>query len=166
MSKVKVGDKIKLKKEMGPLTDICTICTIKEIDSRGNIIFLNKNLPGTLGYMTEDELDKYFEIMKLKELNNNDLNDTIEDLKARLKECEEIVSKRKKEQNKVRLGDLEVGDIFTVENYASEYRVVDHLSSYTLFINISFCSDKDAMLPYVLDSDVFVKKVDVQEEVK
>ena len=41
MSKVKVGDKIKLKKEMGPLTDIGIICTVKEIDSRGNIIFSN-----------------------------------------------------------------------------------------------------------------------------
>lgn len=90
MSKVKVGDKIKLKKEMGPLTDIGIICTVKEIDSRGNIIFSNKNLLGLLGYMTEDELDKYFEIVKLEELNNNDLNDTIEDLKVRLKECEEI----------------------------------------------------------------------------
>ena len=64
--------------------------------------------------MTEDELDKYFEIVKLEELNNNDLNDTIEDLKVRLKECEEIVAKRKKEQNKVHLGDLEVGGYFHV----------------------------------------------------
>ena len=166
MSKVKIGDKIKLKKEMGPLTDIGTICTVEKIDSNGSISFSSTSLPGTLGYMTEDELDKYFEIVKLEELNNNDLYDTIEDLKARLKECEEIAAKREKEQNKVRLGELEVGDIFTVKNYASEYRVIDHLSSYTLFINISFCSDKDAMLPYVLNSDVFVKKVDAQEEVK
>lgn len=166
MSKVKVGDKIKLKKEMGPLTDIGTICTIKEIDSYGNIIFLNKNLSGTLGYMTEDELDKYFEIVKLEELNNNDLNDTIEDLKVRLKECEEIVAKRKKEQNKVRLGDLEVGDIFTVENYASEYRVVDHLSNCTMVVGTSFSHDKDVILStYVIDSDIFVKKVDDKEDV-
>lgn len=164
MSKVKIGDKIKLKKEMGPLTDIGTICTIKEIDSHGNIIFLNKNLPGTLGYMTEDELDKYFEIVKLEELNNNDLYDTIEDLKARLKECEEIVTKREKEQNKVRLGDLEVGDIFTVANYTSEYRVVDHLSSCTLIINTSFSRDKDIILPiYTLDSNTLVEKVDDQD---
>lgn len=163
MSKVKVGDKIKLKKEMGPLTDIGTICTIKEIDSRGNIIFLNKNLPGTLGYMTEDELDKYFEIVKLEELNNNDLNDTIEDLKVRLKECEEIVAKRKKEQNKVRLGDLEVGDIFTVENYASEYRVVDHLSNCTMVVGTSFSHDKDVILStYIIDSNILVEKVDDQ----
>lgn len=163
MSKVKVGDKIKLKKEMGPLTDIGTICTVKEIDSHGNIIFLSKNLLGTLGYMTEDELDKYFEIVKLEELNNNDLNDTIEDLKVRLKECEEIVAKRKKEQNKVRLGDLEVGDIFTLENYTAEYRVIDHLSSCTLVINTSFSRDKDVMLPYILDYNTLVKKVDDQD---
>lgn len=167
MSKVKVGDKIKLKKEMGPLTDIGTICTVKEIDSHGNIIFLSKNLSGTLGYMTEDELDKYFEIVKLEELNNNDLNDTIEDLKVRLKECEEIVAKRKKEQNKVRLGDLEVGDIFILKNYTAEYRVIDHLSSCTLVINTSFSRDKDVMLPaYTLDSNTLVEKVDVQEEIK
>ena len=163
MSKVKVGDKIKLKKEMGPLTDIGTICTVKEIDSYGNIIFLNKNLPGTLGYMTEDELDKYFEIMKLEELNSNDLNDTIEDLKAYLKECEEIVAKREKEQNKVRLGELGVGDIFTLENYNAEYRVIDHLSSCTLIINTSFSRDKDVILPYILDSNTLVKKVDDQD---
>lgn len=172
MSKVKVGDKIKLKKEMGPLTDIGTICTVKEIDSYGNIIFSNKNLLGMLGYITEDELDNYFEIVKLEELNNNDLNDTIEDLKARLniedlkarlKECEEIVAKRKKEQNKVRLGDLEIGDIFTLEKYTAEYRVIDHLSSCTLIINTVFSRDKDAILPaYTLDSDVLVKKVDDQ----
>ena len=166
MSKVKVGDKIKLKKEMGPLTDIGTICTIKEIDSRGNIIFSNKNLLGLLGYMSEDELDKYFEIMKLEELNNYDLNDTIEDLKARLKECEEIVAKREKEQNKVRLGELEVGDIFTVENYASEYRVVDHLSNCTMVVGTSFSHDKDVILStYVIDSNILVEKVDNQEEV-
>ena len=166
MSKVKVGDKIKLKKEMGPLTDIGTICTIKEIDSHGNIIFLNKNLLGTLGLMTEDELNKYFEIVKLEELNNNDLNDTIEDLKVRLKECEEIVSKRKKEQNKVRLGDLEVGDIFTVENYVSKYRVVDHLSNCTMVIRIHFSYYKNAILPaYTLNSNTLVEKVDNQEEV-
>lgn len=163
MSKVKVGDKIKLKKEMGPLTDIGIICTVKEIDSRGNIIFSNKNLLGLLGYMTEDELDKYFEIVKLEELNNNDLNDTIEDLKVRLKECEEI----KKEKNKVRLGALEVGNIFTVENYIAEYRVIDHLSSCTLIANTSFPCDKHAMLPaYTLDSNTLVEKVNVQEEVK
>ena len=166
MSKVKVGDKIKLKKEMGPLTDIGTICTIKEIDSCGNIIFSNKNLLGLLGYMSEDELDKYFEIMKLEELNNYDLNDTIEDLKARLKECEEIVAKREKEQNKVRLGELEVGDIFTVENYASEYRVVDHLSNCTMVVGTSFSHDKDVILStYVIDSNILVEKVDNQEEV-
>lgn len=166
MSKVKVGDKIKLKKEMGPLTDIGTICTVKEIDSHGNIIFSNKNLPGTLGYMTEDELEKYFEIMKLEELNNNDLNATIEDLKARLKECEEIAAKRKKEHNKVRLGDLEVGDIFIVENYASEYRVVDHLSNCTMVVGTSFSHDKDVILStYVIDSDIFVKKVYDQKDV-
>ena len=164
MSKVKVEDKIKLKKEMGPLTDIGTICTVKEIDSHGNIIFSNKNLLGMLGYMTEDELDKYFEIVKLEKLNNNDLNDTIEDLKVRLKECEEIVAKRKKEQNKVRLGDLEVGEIFTLENCNAEYRVIDHLSSCTLVINTAFSRDKDAILPaYILDSDVLVKKVDDQD---
>ena len=163
MSKVKVGDKIKLKKEMGPLTDIGTICTIKEIDSHGNIIFSYKNLLGILGYMSEDELDKYFEIVKLEELNNNDLNNTIEDLKARLKECEEIVVKRRKEQNKVRLGDLEVGDIFTLENCIAKYRVIDHLSNFTLIINISFSSDKDIMLPYILDSNTLVKKVDDQD---
>ena len=163
MSKVKVGDKIKLKKEIGPLTDIGTICTVKEIDSHGNIIFLNKNLPGTLGYMTEDELDKYFEIMKLEELNSNDLNDTIEDLKAYLKECEEIVAKREKEQNKVRLGELEVGDIFTLENCTAEYRVIDHLSSCTL-INTAFSRDKDAiLLAYTLDSNTLVEKVDDQD---
>lgn len=111
----------------------------------------------------EDELDKYFEIVKLEELNNNDLNDTIEDLKVRLKECEEIVAKRKKEQNKVRLGDLEVGDIFTVENYIAEYRVIDHLSSCTLIANTSFSRDKDVMLPYILDSNTLVKKVDDQD---
>lgn len=166
MSKVKVGDKIKLEKGMGPLTDIGTICTIKEIDSYGNIIFSNKNLPGTLGYMTEDELEKYFEIMKLEELNNNDLNATIEDLKARLKECEEIAAKRKKEHNKVRLGDLEVGDIFIVENYASEYRVVDHLSNCTMVVGTSFSHDKDVILStYVIDSDIFVKKVYDQKDV-
>ena len=164
MSKVKVGDKIKLKKEMGLLTDIGTICTVKEIDSYGNIIFSSKNLPGTLGYMTEDELDKYFEIVKLEELNNNDLNDTIEDLKARLKECEDIVAKRKKEQNKVHLGDLEVGDIFTVGNYTAEYRVVDHLSSCTMIINTSFPSNEYIMIPtYTLDSNTIVKKVDDQD---
>ena len=164
MSKVKVGDKIKLKKEMGPLTDIGTICTVKEIDSHGNIIFSNKNLLGTLGLMTEDELDKYFEIVKLEELNSNDLNDTIEDLKARLKECEEIAAKRKKEQNKVRLGDLEVGDIFTLENYTAEYRVVDHLSSCTMIINTSFPSNEYIMIPaYTLNSDALVKKVDDQD---
>lgn len=162
MSKVKVGDKIKLKKEMGPLTDIGTICTIKEIDSRGNIIFSNKNLLGLLGYMSEDELDKYFEIVKLEELNNNDLNDTIEDLKVRLKECKEIIAKRKKEQNKVRLGDLEVGDIFTVENYADKYRVVDHLSNCTMVISTSFSYDKNVMLPIcVFNSNIFVDKEDV-----
>ena len=161
MSKVKVGDKIKLKKEMGPLTDIGTICTIKEIDSHGNISFSSTSLPRTLGYMTEDELDKYFEIVKLEELNNNDLYDTIEDLKARLKECEEIVTKREKEQNKVRLGDLEVGDIFTVENYNTEFRVIDHLSNCTLIINTSFSRDKDKILPaYTLDSNTLVEKVD------
>lgn len=96
MSKVNAGDKIKLKKEMGLLTDIGTICTVEEVDSNGTISFSSTSLPGTLGYMTEDELDKYFEIVKLEELNNNDLNDTIEDLKVRLKECEEIVAKRKK----------------------------------------------------------------------
>lgn len=163
MSKVNAGDKIKLKKEMGPLTDIGTICTVEEVDSNGTISFSSTSLPGTLGYMTEDELDKYFEIVKLEELNNNDLNDTIEDLKVRLKECEEIVAKRKKEQNKVRLGDLEVGDIFTLENYTAEYRVVDHLSSYTMIINISFSHDKDVMLPYILDSNTLVKKVDDQD---
>lgn len=164
MSKVKIGDKIKLKKEMGPLTDIGTICTVKKIDSHGNIIFSNKNLLGMLGLMTEDEIDEYFEIVKLKELNNNDLNDTIEDLKTRLKECEEIAAKREKEQNKVRLGDLEVGDIFTLENYTAEYRVADHLSSCTLIINISFSRDKDIMLPaYILDSNTVVKKVDDQD---
>lgn len=98
MSKVKAGDKIKLKKEMGPLTDIGTICTIKEIDSHGNIIFSNKNLLGTLGYMTEDELDKYFEIVKLEELNSNDLNNTIEDLKAQLEKYEKAITERKKEE--------------------------------------------------------------------
>ena len=164
MSKVKAGDKIKLKKEMGPLTDIGTICTVKEIDSYGNIIFFNKNLPGTFGYMTEDELDKYFEIVKLEELNSNDLNDTIEDLKTRLKECEEIIAKREKEQNKVRLGELEIWDIFTLENCNAEYRVIDHLSSCTLVINTAFSRDKDAILPaYTLDSDVLVKKVDDQD---
>lgn len=166
MSKVKVGDKIKLKKEMGPLTDIGTICTIKEIDSYGNIIFSYKNLLGILGYMSEDELDKYFKIMKLEELNNNDLNDTIEDLKVRLKECEEIVTKRKKEQNKVRLGELEVGDIFTVENYADKYRVVDHLSNCTMVISTHFSYDKDVILPaYTLDSNTLVGKIDNQEKV-
>lgn len=163
MSKVKVGDKIKLKKEMGPLTDIGTICTIKEIDSHGNIIFSNKNLLEMLGLMTEDEIDEYFEIVKLEELNSNDLNDTIEDLKARLKWCEEIAAKRKKEQNKVRLGDLEIGDIFTLENCTAKYRVIDHLPNFTLIINISFSSDKDVMLPYILDSNTYVKKVDDQD---
>lgn len=167
MSKVKVGDKIKLKKEMGPLTDIGTICTVKEIDSHGNIIFFNKNLSGTLGYMTEDELDKYFEIVKLEELNNNDLSDTIEDLKTRLRECEEIVAKRKKEQNKVRLGELKVGDIFTLENCTAGYRVIDHLSSCTMVVGTSFFHDKDVVLStYVIDSNILVEKVDVQEEVK
>lgn len=166
MNKVKVGDKIKLKKEMGPLTNIGTICTIKRIDSNGNIIFSSNNLSGTLGLMTEDELDKYFEIVKLEELNNNDLNDTIEDLKTRLKECEEIAAKRKKEQNKVRLGELEVGDIFIVANYTSEYRVIDHLSNCTMIINTSFSRNKEVILPaYVLNSDVLVKKVDNQEEI-
>lgn len=165
MSKVKAGDKIKLKKEMGLLTDIGSICTVEEVSSNGTIIFSSESLPDTLGYMMEDELDKYFEIVKLEELNNNDLYDTIEDLKTRLKECEEI-AKREKEQNKVRLGELEVGDIFTVENYTAEYRVVDHLSSYTMIINISFSRDKDVMLPYILDSNTLVKKVDDQEEVK
>lgn len=63
----------------------------------------------------------------------------------------------------MRLGDLEVGDIFTVENYTAEYRVVDHLSSYTMIINISFSRDKDVMLPYILDSNTLVKKVDDQD---
>ena len=166
MSKVKVGDKIKLKKEMGPLTDIGTICIIKEIDSHGNIIFLSKNLSGTLGYMTEDELDKYFEIVKLEELNNNDLNDTIEDLKVRLKECEEIVAKRKKEQNKVRLGDLEPGDIFVAENYTSKHLVVGHLQNYTMVISTSFSYDKNVRLPVcVFNSNIFVEKVDDKEDV-
>ena len=166
MSNVKIGDKIKLKKEMGLLTDIGTICTIEKINNDGTISFSSTSLPGTLGYMTEDELDKYFEIVKLEELNSNDLNDTIEDLKARLKECEEIVAKRKKEQNKVRLGELEVGDIFTLEKYTAEYRVIDHLSNCTLVINTSFSRDKDAILPaYTLDSNTLVKKVDDQEEV-
>lgn len=163
MSKVNAGDKIKLKKEMGLLTDIGTICTVKEVDSNGTISFSSTSLPGTLGYMTEDELDKHFEIMRLEELNDNDLNTTIEDLKARLKEYEEIVAKRKNEQNKVRLGELEVGDIFTVENYTAEYRVVDHLSSYTMIIKTSFSRDKDVMLPYILDSNTLVKKVDDQD---
>ena len=160
MSKVKIGDKIKLKKEMGPLTDISTICTVKEIDSHGNIIFSNKNLLGTLGLMTEDELDKYFEIVKMEELNSNDLNDTIEDLKARLKECEEIVAKRKKEQNKVRLGDLEVGDIFEVENYVFRYRVVGHLQNYTMATGVTF---GEVLSTYTINSDILVKKVDDQD---
>lgn len=100
MSKVKVGDKIKLKKEMGLLTDIGTICTIEKNNNDGTISFSSTSLPGTLGYMTEDELDKYFEIVKLEELNNNDLNATIEDLKTRLKECEEIAANRKKSKIK------------------------------------------------------------------
>ena len=159
MSKVKVGDKIKLKKEMGLLTDIGTICTIEKINNDGIISFSSTSLPGTLGYMTEDELDKYFEIVKLEELNNNDLNDTIEDLKARLKECEDIVANRKKEQNKVRLGKLEVGDIFSVENYALEYRVVGHLQNYTMVTDTSF----DVILStYAIDSNILVKKVDDQ----
>lgn len=160
MSKVNAGDKIKLKKEMGLLTDIGTICTIKEIDSHGNIIFSNKNLSGTLGYMTEDELDNYFEIVKLEELNNNDLNNTIKDLKVQLKECEEIVAKREKEQNKVRLGDLEVGDIFTLENYTAEYRVISHLQKYTMVVSASI----DGMLTVcTFKSDTLVKKVDDQD---
>lgn len=168
MNKVKVGDKIKLKKEMGPLTNIGTICTIKKISNDGTISFSSTNLPGTIGYMTKDELDTYFEIMKIEELNNNDLNAAIEDLKARLKECEEIISKRKKEQNKVRLGELEVGDIFELglENYATKYRVIDHLSNCTMVVGMSFSHDKKVLLPaYVLNSDVLVKKVDNQEEI-
>lgn len=166
MNKVKVGDKIKLKKEMGPLTDIGTICTIKEIDSYGNIIFSNKNLPGTIGYMTKDELDIYFEIMESDELNYNDLNKTIEDLKARLGKYEEILAKRKKEQNKVRLGELKVGDIFTVENYTAKYRVVDHLSNCTLIISTAFSCNKNVILPsYTLDSSIIVEKVDDEEDI-
>ena len=160
MSKVKVGDKIKLKKEMGLLTDIGTICTIEKINNDGIISFSSTSLPGTLGYMTEDELDKYFEIVKLEELNSNDLNDTIEDLKARLKECEEIVAKRKKEQNKVRLGDLEVGDIFEVENYVFRYRVVGHLQNYTMATGVTF---GEVLSTYTINSDILVKKVDDQD---
>ena len=160
MSKVKVGDKIKLKKEMGLLTDIGTICTIEKINNDGIISFSSTSLPGTLGYMTEDELDKYFEIVKLEELNSNDLNDTIEDLKARLKECEEIVAKRKKEQNKVRLGDLEVGDIFEVENYVFRYRVVGHLQNYTMATGVTF---GEVLSTYTINSDLLVKKVDDQD---
>ncbi len=160
MSKVKVGDKIKLKKEMGLLTDIGAICTVEEVGSNGTIIFSSESLPYTLGYMTEDELDKHFEIMRLEELNDNDLNTTIEDLKARLKEYEEIVAKRKKEQNKVRLGELEVGDIFTVENYTAEYRVISHLQKYTMVVSASI----DGMLPVcTFKSDTLVKKVDDQD---
>lgn len=166
MSKVNAGDKIKLKKEMGLLTDIGSICTVEEVSSNGTIRFSSESLPGTLGYMTEDELDKYFEIVKLEELNNNDLYDTIEDLKTRLKECEEIVAKRENEQNKVRLGELKTGDIFTVENYASEYRVVDHLSNCTMVVGTSFSHIKDVILStYVIDSNTLVEKVDDQEEV-
>lgn len=35
MSKVKVGDKIKLIKKMGPLTEIGTVCTISSVDDEG-----------------------------------------------------------------------------------------------------------------------------------
>ena len=162
MSKVKAGDKIKLKKEMGPLTDIGTICTVKEIDSHGNIIFSNKNLLGTLGLMTEDELDKYFEIMKLDELNSNDLNDTIENLKAQLEKYEKAITERKKEKKKkFYLIDLEPGDVFEDE-YGSRYIIVKHfyIQRKTLAAFAKDPFNKDQLILFTSDS--YVKKIDDQ----
>ena len=68
----------------------------------------------------------------------------------------------------MRLGELEVGDIFELglENYATKYRVIDHLSNCTMVVGMSFSHDKKVLLPaYVLNSDVLVKKVDNQEEI-
>ncbi len=120
MSKVKVGDKIKLKKEMGPLTDIGTICTVKEIDSHGNIIFSNKNLPGTLGYMTEDELEKYFtiEVNESKDTkficNEYDLNNITQGVAQSLRDLGQIKSMiAQKVITTLPVRKLEVGDVFT-----------------------------------------------------
>lgn len=111
MSKVKVGDKIKLIKKMGPLTEIGTVCTISSVDDEG-IKFSSPTFSG-YGCMTEDELNTYFEIVKDDEdLSDDELQGSIDELRERLHKLEEIVEERKEETKKVPLKNLRPGDRF------------------------------------------------------
>lgn len=120
MSKVHIGSKIKLKKEMGPFKSIGAICTVRLVKDNGEIQFGGPGVP-EYGAMSEDELDKYFEIVDPtkpsfsdpENLNDDDLNAIVEDLKMQLEKYEKVAEERKKQKNLVQLGELYIGDIFT-----------------------------------------------------
>lgn len=123
MSKVKVGDKIKLIKKMGPLTEVGTICTISSIND-GWIKFSSPAFSG-YGCMFEDELDTYFEIVKEDEdISDNELQDSIFALKERLRKLEEIAEERKENARMVPLCELKPGDRF-VTSGKREYVVLN-----------------------------------------
>ena len=165
MSKVKAGDKIKLKKKMGTFDSIGSICTVRHVTKNGEIEFGGPDVPGC-GCMSADELDKYFEIVDPinpsfsdpENLNDDDLNAATEDLKAQLEKYEKVIAERKKQKNLVQLDALYTGDIFTYSKI--EYKVVSRLNDTDVLITMNF---KGTRTPYVMDSSTYVKKVDDQK---
>lgn len=157
MSKVQVGDKIKLKKEMGPIKTIGSVCTVRLVKDNGDIEFKSPDIPG-YGVMSEDELDKYFEIIDptkpsfddLENLNDDELNIVTEDLRNRLIKCEEL----KKQRKLVQLSTLCIGDIFSYND--NEYKIISRLTCNDIFVTLN---NNDLRIPYIINSHIFVKKL-------
>ena len=57
-----IGDKIVLKKAMGAFTNVGEVCEVKTITD--NLIGFSFGNGIHMGYMSEDELNKYFEVQK------------------------------------------------------------------------------------------------------
>lgn len=168
MSKVQVGDKINLKKEMGPFKKIGSICTVTDIGDDGSIKFESSDFPG-YGVMSEDELDKYFDIIVpiepsndgLESLNDDELNKAAEILKNQLEKYEKAIAKRK--EGKLYLGELEPGEIF-LDQEGVKYIIVKH------FLDCDKSAVCLAKWPYnfpyslmLFDSNELVKRVDDQK---
>ena len=152
MSKVKVGDKIKLIKKMGPLTEIGTVCTIDRVDDEG-IKFSSPIFSG-YGCMTEDELNTYFEIaMDDEDFSDDEIQSSINELRERLHKLEEIAEERKEKAKLTPLKNLKPGDRF-ITSGKRKYVVLNQNINGTLVTTYGPYAENVAYKLIQFDSDL------------
>ena len=152
MSKVQVGDKIRLKKEMGPIKTIGSVCTVRLVKDNGDIEFEGPDIPG-YGVMSEDELDKYFEIIdptkQSFDENKNELGEIVQGFKNQLEKLDEIVTEvARKTIVTVPLRILNIGDVFTYKS--RKYIVIKKLNN---CLKVAVCPVKS--INNIIDSMIF-----------